>query len=215
MKIDPKGGAKDRILYLLKTRGPQTAAEVARRLGVTSMGARQHLQQLEEQGLVDHEDRRGGVGRPRRVFSLTPDAEERFPEGYADLAVSLIDGVREAFGAAGVERLVEIRHVEQRERYRPRIPADGPLSRRVAALARLRREEGYLAESSSPGDGSVLLIENHCPICVAAKACTGLCSSEQRLFEELLGEDVVVTREEHLLDGARRCVYRMRPVDAT
>ena len=58
-------------------------------------------------------------------------------------------------------------------------------------------------------EGSYLLVENHCPICAAASACTGFCRSEQAIFEYVLGRDVRVERIEHLLAGARRCAYRI------
>ncbi|MOA56535.1 hypothetical protein D3C78_1805330 [compost metagenome] len=54
-----------------------------------------------------------------------------------------------------------------------------------------------------------LFIENHCPICSAAKACMGFCRSELELFRNVLGEGVNVDREEHILAGARRCAYRV------
>jgi predicted ArsR family transcriptional regulator len=58
-------------------------------------------------------------------------------------------------------------------------------------------------------DGSYLLVENHCPICAAASACTGFCRSEKAIFEHVLGRNVRVERVEHLLAGARRCAYRI------
>ncbi|KAG1161351.1 hypothetical protein G6F35_019117 [Rhizopus arrhizus] len=54
-----------------------------------------------------------------------------------------------------------------------------------------------------------LFIENHCPICSAAKACMGFCRSELELFRNVLGAGVTVDREEHILAGARRCAYRV------
>jgi predicted ArsR family transcriptional regulator len=83
------------------------------------------------------------------------------------------------------------------------------LSDRVRALARLRTMEGYMAQGKRQRDGSFLLIEDHCPICAAAQACQGFCRSELEVFEAALGADVSVTREEHLLSGGRRCVYRI------
>lgn len=56
-----------------------------------------------------------------------------------------------------------------------------------------------------------LLIENHCPICAAARACQGFCRSELELFKEVLGRDVEVERVEHQLSGALRCAYRVTP----
>jgi predicted ArsR family transcriptional regulator len=58
-------------------------------------------------------------------------------------------------------------------------------------------------------DRDWLLIEDHCPICAAAQSCQGFCRSELQLFREVLGAEASVTREEHLLAGARRCVYRI------
>lgn len=75
---------------------------------------------------------------------------------------------------------------------------------------RVRSAEGYMAETRRDGD-DFLFIENHCPICAAAQACMGFCRSELELFRQVLGEDVRVEREEHILLGARRCAYRISP----
>ena len=62
-----------------------------------------------------------------------------------------------------------------------------------------------------PG-GTFLLVENHCPICAAAASCTGLCAKELEVFQAVLGDEVEVTRTEHIMAGARRCAYRVGPV---
>ena len=78
------------------------------------------------------------------------------------------------------------------------------------ALARVRAEEGYVAEVVDDPDGrGVLLVEHHCPICAAATACQGLCRSELAVFRAVLGTDVTVERIDHILAGARRCAYRI------
>ncbi|MFT7462160.1 MAG: putative ArsR family transcriptional regulator [Pseudohongiellaceae bacterium] len=209
MKSDPETGSRERILFLLKTKGATTAARLGRHLGITSMAVRQHLQRLSDGGLVGFEDERGSVGRPARIWSLTDAAAEQFPEGYADLALDMLGAMRETFGEDGLTQLLKVRSQAQAERYRATLPApDQGLAKRVAALARLRRDEGYMAESAKARDGSVLLIENHCPICAAATVCAGLCGAELDLFREALGPDVKIEREEHILNGDRRCTYR-------
>jgi len=80
---------------------------------------------------------------------------------------------------------------------------------RHKALAAIRTDEGYMASAKPQGDGSVLLLENHCPICAAAVACTGLCAKELEVFQTVLGKDVAVERTEHIVAGARRCAYRV------
>jgi len=85
----------------------------------------------------------------------------------------------------------------------------------VKALAALRDREGYMTEVKAAPGGGFLLIENHCPICTAAKTCQGICQSEGQVFQSLMGTGAQVTREEHLLSGDRRCVYSIRPAVAS
>ncbi len=197
----------------MKSKGPQTAATLARRIGVTPMAVRQHLADLEAGHVVAFQDERGQVGRPRRVWRVaeTPEAQARFPDSHAELTVGIIAAARDAFGEDGLDRLVERRGELQAEEYKRRVPGNASLDQRVGALARIRREEGYMAEWKRQADGSFLLIENHCPICVAAESCQSLCRVEQDLFSSVLGPDVDVERTEHLLSGARRCAYRIVP----
>jgi predicted ArsR family transcriptional regulator len=196
----------------LKTQGPQPAAALARRIGVTTVAVRQHLSAMLAEGLVAYEDVPGGVGRPRRIWRVTAAADGRFPDSHAELAVGVIDSVRTAFGPKGMERLLAERTRRQVAAYRARIPPHTPLERKVAELARIRREEGYMAEWGREADGSLRLVENHCPICSAARACVGLCDGELALFREVLGPRTLVEREEHILAGARRCRYRIEPL---
>ena len=69
-----------------------------------------------------------------------------------------------------------------------------------------------MAHAEPQDDGSVLLVENHCPICAAATACQNFCRSELAIFQRVLGDDCTVARSEYLLEGGRRCVYRIVPV---
>lgn len=207
---DPAAPARDKVLFQLKMRGPQTAVQLARRLRVTPIAVRQHLRRLAGEGLVEARDVRQGVGRPARVFATTAAAAGRFPDTHAALTVELLESLRATLGEGAVDRLVAERTRRQLASYRARL-GRGPLERRVQALAALRREEGYLAEVAHERDGSLLLLENHCPICAAARVCQGLCREELALFRSALGPEVEVERTEHLLAGARRCAYRITP----
>jgi predicted ArsR family transcriptional regulator len=211
MKLDRGAPARDKVLFLLKSRGPQTPTQIARRLGITEVAVRQHLRRLQDEALVEGIEERRGVGRPARVFGTTPAAAARFPNTHADLSVELIAAVRAAFGDDGLDKLLAERTRRQLRFYRSRIGNQTGLEARVAALARIRAEEGYMASWSKLPDGAYLLVENHCPICIAARACQGLCRDELTVFRRLLGSGVDVSRTEHVLGGARRCAYRIVP----
>ena len=66
-----------------------------------------------------------------------------------------------------------------------------------------------MAGWTEEADGSLVLVENHCPICAAATACQGFCRAELDVFRSVLG-DADVTRNEHIVSGARRCSYTIR-----
>jgi len=208
MSSDAPGSGRERVLYVLKTKGPQTAARIAKRLGVTPMAVRQHLAVLEGEKLVDFTEDRRKVGRPARLWRLTPKASDSFADHHAELAVGMIQAIQSAFGDEGLERLTNERTRLQVASYRARMPApNAPLEERMATLARIRREEGYMAESRHNRDGTIELVENHCSIAKAASICSKLCGGELSLFRTLLGDGVSVERTEHILSGGRCCSY--------
>ncbi len=201
--------SEDRILRFLKFRGAQTTSAVARHLKITLPGARKHLAALLAARLVSFADESGAVGRPKRSWRLAPQAEKRFPDSHAVLTAEMIGAIRQVFGEAGLERVIGTRESETELRYRAALSGLGDTGKKVAKLAELRSEEGYMADWQALPDGSYLLAENHCPICAAARLCQGFCRSELAVFRSALGPAVTVERAEHILAGARRCAYRI------
>lgn len=199
----------DRILFRLKTRGPESISALSDAFGVTTEAVRQLLVKLEADGLVDFEDQRAGRGRPKRLWRLSEAGHSRFPDRHSDLTVGLLDALLAEFGDAGLDRLIARREADQRVAYSAATAGAADLEERVARLAALRDREGYMAEWRREDDGALLLVENHCPICAAAAKCQNLCRSELTVFRDALGDDVVVERVDHILAGARRCAYRI------
>lgn len=202
----------DRLLFQLKSRGPQTAATLAAACAITPMGAHKQLQALAAQALVDFHDEPQGVGRPRRIWALTAAGHGRFPDRHGDLTVQLLRHAAEHLGPQALDTLIAAREAEAEAQYRQRLAGAATLGERVQALADARHEEGYMARAVPEGGTDWLLIEDHCPICAAATQCQGFCRSELALFQRCLGPGVEVHRTEHLLAGARRCAYRIRSV---
>lgn len=197
------------LLDLLKREGPSDASALAGRLGLTPMAIRQHLYDLRRRRLVEFREEPRPLGRPAKVWRLTAAANAFFPDAHASLAVDLVGAVRASLGARGIDLLLAERARVQADQYRRRVAARAPLQARVEALARIRTEEGYMAEVQAQPNRSLLLVENHCPICLAASACQGLCGAELAVFRRVLGPRVSVERTEHILAGARRCAYRI------
>ncbi|MBV7314456.1 metalloregulator ArsR/SmtB family transcription factor [Shewanella sp. NIFS-20-20] len=201
----------DKILSLLKTKGAMTAQQLADSLQLTSMGARQHLQQLTRDGLVDYIDEASGRGRPRRLWQLTANSQGHFPDSHQVLTVQMLDSIDVVFGEQGLEQLISHREQQTAKQYQQALASAKTLAERLTCLVALRNREGYMAELQHHEQG-YLLLENHCPICAAARRCQQFCRSELALFQHLLGPQVAVERGEHILEGARRCAYHIREI---
>lgn len=215
------------ILELLKRQGPQSAQALAKAFSITPMAVRQHLYDLYDQKLVSQDstgntagdETPGGsentrkpqasAGRPVKRWRLTSAADSLFPDRHADLAVDLITSIRQTFGADAMEQLIATRSQSQVASYRAALEGSQSLEEKLKALAKARSDEGYMAEVLPGENGDYLFVENHCPICAAAKSCTGICAAELAVFRDSLGPDIRLERIEHLLEGARRCAYRV------
>lgn len=208
--MSERADTQEEILLKLKQRGPQSARTLAEALAITPMGVRQHLAILADQGLVaEGAEQKQGRGRPVRPWQLTDQGHGRFPDGHSQISVELIAAVRDTFGDEGLDQLISKRTDQTYAHYRRALEQHGSLPARLRKLADIRSSEGYMAEVERVDTGEWLLIENHCPICAAAKACQGFCRSELETFQKLLGEQATVERTDHILHGARRCAYRV------
>ncbi len=196
----------DRILESIKRNGAVTAKQLSEEFGMTSMGARQHLQALEEDGLLQFEDIKAKVGRPNRHWSLTQKGHDQFSDRHRDLTIQVIDAVEHLFGQEGLEKVALERENSVYQSYSMAMQDCLTLSSKLQKLVELRSAEGYMAELQETASG-FLFIENHCPICKAATRCRSLCQSELNVFQRLLGDDSLVSRTEHIVEGERRCVY--------
>lgn len=208
--ITAPSASKRAVLDHLKRKGPADAKDVAAALGVTPMAVRQHLYVLEDEGLVAFAaaPSDGARGRPAKLWRALAAADPLFADAHAELSVELIANIREVFGARGLDKLIERRTAHQIAAYRAALAPASTLKEKVKRLAKLRADAGYMAEAVADG-GGFLLIENHCPICRAAAACSGLCRQELDVFRAALGTGIVIERTDHILAGARRCAYKI------
>ena len=205
----PRSSA-ERVLMALKMHGTLSAAALGAQLGTTGEAARQQLLRLAQEGLVVSTSSSRGVGRPTQSWALSPAAQARFPDTHAALTVHLLAMVRQTLGEGALDTLIGAREAETRAAYETALANQLTLRDKVAALAALRTAEGYMAEWREEADGTLLLVENHCPICAAATACQGFCRAELDVFSAVLGPDTQVQREEHIVSGGRRCSYSIR-----
>jgi predicted ArsR family transcriptional regulator len=164
---------------------------------------------------VSFEDVADKVGRPSRRWLLTAAGNARFPDRHADLTVQLIAQARAVFGEAGLDLLIGRAKRRSRRTTRWKSMASRAWRPGSQALADARDAEGYMAETEAQDDGSVLLIENHCPICAAARECQNFCRSELDIFQRVMGDQAgcqVERAEGTCCPVGGAVVYVIRPV---
>ena len=192
------------LLLRLRLDGPSSPDQLAERLGASRTGVLQQLRALETAQLVSRQTVRHGVGRPRHLYDVTPDAQDLFPTNYDALA----SGLLAAIGAVGGDDLLEQVFAARRrqlgdrvrERMAERVGRPGPpLVDRVRELAVIQADQGYLADALLSPDGTIRLREHNCAIFHVAQGSPAACQAELELFSEVLGADVV--REQHIASG--------------
>lgn len=199
---------KQQILVLLKRTGSATVEEAAGALSVASMTARQHLINLERDGLVTSERVRRSNGRPHYLYSLTSKGEEMFPRRYDLLARILLDeiGVLSPQQIEGLtaddKRSLLIQRSADRLAERYRFQADGRgLEERVAGVTDVLHAIGGFAEWLHTDDGYEIRDYN-CVFASLVDEADGCCEGHLRLITQLLRWPV---RHETIVDGDVRC----------
>ncbi|MCE3200256.1 helix-turn-helix transcriptional regulator [Paenibacillus sonchi] len=207
-KGQESGSTRRMIMTLLKMKGPLTIGALAEELGITEMGVRRHVLQLEQEALAKTKVVRQAMGRPLHVYSLTERAEDHFPKSYHNLALELLRELDHGSGQEAVNVLFEGRRKRMLAQYAPMME-NRNLEERVAELSSIQNAGGYMAEWNQEEDGSYVMQEYNCPIRQVATQYRKACQCEQALFEELLGAKV--TRTECMAEGGQSCRYAIIP----
>jgi predicted ArsR family transcriptional regulator len=186
------GSTRDRVARVILECGPQTAAALAERLGVTPAAIRRHLDAMVAEGVVVGRQQRvygnRGRGRPAKVFALTDAGRGAFYQAYDDLAVSALRYIRETGGEHAVEEFARRMVGRLEERYRS-VAAASPGREGTSALAEALSEDGYAA-SVEPARLGEQLCQHHCPVAHVAEQFPQLCEAETEAFSRLLGRHV-------------------------
>ncbi|HEX2924407.1 MAG TPA: helix-turn-helix domain-containing protein [Chloroflexota bacterium] len=195
------------ILDLLKLRGSATLEELSREIGLSSVTIRAHLSVLERDDLITSEEVRGRVGRPHFLYSLTESAQDQFPVSYDIVAHRFLEAFRSIATEEQRELLVRVVAERWAAEKGGRLQDKG-LEERVAEVARIRSEEGAMAEWQMTGDG-YLLRQHHCTAGRISGGHPEVCQAELEYLRRLLG--VYVERVESPHDGQTKCSYLVKP----
>jgi len=191
-------GTREAILSILRRRSRVGIDEFARELELAGATIRRHLDVLLRDGYVSVLQERGGIGRPRYVFSLTEAGAELFPHHYVRLTRRLVDEIvalrpGDTAGRDGAQladlifaKLIERLAAEYGARVQGSTTAE-----RAESVAGLLGDEGLDFEvmAPPPGVAGVWLLGRGCPCRRFAGTSAG-CDHDRELLERLVGAPV-------------------------
>jgi predicted ArsR family transcriptional regulator len=202
------GEAQRRILLVVKRRGTATLAEVGEELDYAPATLREHAQVLVTRGLLERRGtRRAGPGRPHVIYGLARDGEALFPRREGELLRELVRFLIDQGHRGLLVRFFAARVTARRGNARERV-AGRSGSDRLAEIARMLSEDGYMAEVVRLEDGRPSLRLAHCPIADVVAVTDLPCQAEEKFVTDLLGERL--DRIEYMPEGCSACTYVRR-----
>ena len=110
------------ILFTIKRSMGLSVTDLAKVMKMSYMGVKQHCVDMEKRGILETWRRPKTVGRPEKIYRLTPRANVFFPNFANTVTRDLLEGVREAYGSTAPEKLIytylagRVQHYQQRIR---------------------------------------------------------------------------------------------------
>jgi predicted ArsR family transcriptional regulator len=204
MKKSLLSEAKAALIDMMKLDGEISVDDAVAELDLAKTTIRQHLQLLEQYGLVKRRQQRQGRGRPRIMYSLTEQASEFYPDLDAELLRDIIEYLIQQGHLDLVDDFFRERWLRSKKKVLSQAQAAGDTFEvRMKALSAFLSEQGFLPESDL---GVNSLSVCNCPYRSVVDATRLPCRLERELIEELSGQQV--ERVEYIIDGDARCVYK-------
>ena len=197
----------DRILQALLHKPRSTIVELAEAVGINPISVRHHLINLQMEGLVEGQEERHGVGRPRLVYILTEDGMEKFPTRYLRLTSRLLTQMKETMPGPMVSQLFSQVAEELASDYSQQM-LGMKMEERLDFVKKMLGEEGFTVEWEKVGE-QYKIHEISCPYLQIGQNHPEVCTVDQTLISKMLA--VPVEKVQCILSGAAHCTYLVQP----
>ncbi len=205
MLQDTSKSTRERVLYTLLRKHRCTINELAEAVDINPISVRHHIAKLEANRLVDSEEERHGVGRPRRVYFLTEAGLEHFPTRYMRLTIRLLEQLKETMPPTMVNTLFSQMAQDMADDFANITDLHGlSMEERLNLVRDLLTEEGFEIEWERKGD-QYHIREISCPYLHVGQNHPEVCRVDQTLISKVL--EVPAEKIKCVLDGDTHCTY--------
>ena len=194
---------RERVLETLLTNQNCTVNEIAESVGINPISVRHHIARLEADGFVSSTEERYGVGRPRRVYSLTEDGREQFPTSYLKLTIRLLRIIKDTLPQDVIDTLFsQIAH-ELIADYQDELN-ELTIEEKLDLITTVLSEEGFQVNWEKQDD-HYLILESNCPYYHIGHNHPEVCSVDHTLISSVLSKPV--DKVKCMLHGDNQCTY--------
>jgi predicted ArsR family transcriptional regulator len=196
---------RERVLYTLLKNQHCTINELAEAVQINPISVRHHIAKLQAEGLVDSEEERHGVGRPRRLYVLTEAGLERFPTRYIQMSNRLLDQIKQQLPIQQVRMLFANMAKALIDEEAENTNFSGLVfEERLELVKKLLMREGFTVEWERKGD-EYHIIETNCPYLHVGHYHPEICAMDQTLISSIL--NVPTEKVKCILNGDQLCTY--------
>jgi DeoR family suf operon transcriptional repressor len=198
-------GTRDLVLRTLLSQPRCTINTIADKVGISPISVRHHIASLEAEGLINSEDERHGVGRPRQVFFLTDTGIEQFPTRYVRLTIRLLEHLKETMPAAMINTLfTQMAEDLAKDLSNGAELGNLTMKERLNLVKELLSREGFDIEWEQLEDG-YQINESSCPYYFIGQNHPEICNVDQILISKVLS--VPAEKVKCILNGDTSCTY--------
>ncbi len=194
---------KDRILQTLLNNPKSTITDLAKAVDINSISVRHHLTNLLAEGLIQAQEERHGVGRPRLVYSLTETGVEKFPTMYLNLTNRLLFYLKKRLSQKEIE-IIFIHIAEDLAQEQKSNTQNMTVEEKLNYLQSALLNEGFIIEWKKEGN-EYIINEVTCPFYHIRQNHPEVCTIDQTLLSNIL--TVPVDKIHCVLNGDNQCSY--------
>jgi DeoR family transcriptional regulator, suf operon transcriptional repressor len=200
---------RDKILQTLLEKPRSTINTLAEAVGINPISVRHHLTNLQMEGLVEGQEERHGVGRPRLVYVLTDEGVERFPTRYMQLTTRLLSQIKDTLPGPVIANLFNQIAEDLASKYSGDVQ-NLSMEERLDLVQEILSHEGFNVNWEKK-NGHYEIHEVSCPYYQIGVAHPEVCTVDQTLISKMLA--LPVNKVQCILSGASHCTYVIQPIE--
>lgn len=199
---------RSRVLRSLLLNQQRTVNELAESVGINPISVRHHVNKLEAEGLIQSEEERHGVGRPRLVYSLTNKGMEQFPQRYLQLTLRLLEQLKSSLPEKVLgEIFLEVAEGITDDLTKNLDLEELDLKERLELLKEVLVAEGFMVNLEED-EGNFYVVEASCPYHHVGEDYPEICVVDKELIAHFAASSP--ERIECILDGDKQCKYMIK-----